>query len=173
MSEKTTSKLVGSSTIAQLFGVSIQWVQTLTRNSVIHAVSRQGGYKYDLLPTIQRYIKHLTEKAEGKAAKVNKWEEVKLEAEADLKRSKADMAAHEYRQLESNLIPSEVVAAGFDDLMGTIRREVETLPDVIAPKLTGIHSTAEASVVIQTEVYAVLNRLAEYRYEPDRKKANE
>ncbi|WP_082394890.1 hypothetical protein [Ruminiclostridium josui] len=66
MSEKTTSKLVGSSTIAQLFGVSIQWVQTLTRNGVIHAVSRQGGYKYDLLPTIQRYIKHLTEKAEAK-----------------------------------------------------------------------------------------------------------
>ncbi|WP_082394891.1 hypothetical protein [Ruminiclostridium josui] len=98
---------------------------------------------------------------------------MKLEAEADLKRSKADMAAHEYRQLESNLIPSEVVAAGFDDLMGTIRHEAETLPDVIAPKLTGIHSAAEASVVIQTEVYAALNRLAEYRYEPDRKKVNE
>lgn len=175
MQEKAAPKLVNSTTIAQIFGVSTQWVQTLTRNGIIHAVSRQGGYKYDLLPTIQRYIAHLTEKAESKSKTtgISETEGRKLEAEADLKRSKADMAAHEYRQYESKMHPAHMVADAHNGLMEAIRLELEALPDTIPPKLVGVSSAAEASQIIQVEVFAALNRLAEYRYQPDKKKANE
>ena len=175
MQEKAAPKLVNSTTIAQIFGVSTQWVQTLTRNGIIHAVSRQGGYKYDLLPTIQRYIAHLTEKAESKSktSGISEDEGRKLAAEADLKRSKAEMAALQLRELEKKMIPSETVADAMDDYIDTIRREIEALPDTIPPKLVGVSSAAEASQIIQVEVFAALNRLAEYRYEPDKKKTNE
>ena len=109
----TKQNLVDSKIIAQLFGVTTRRVQQLAQEGIISATKQGNANKYDLLPTIQRYIKHLSEKANGKEAtkKDTETEGRRLEAEADLKRSKADMAALQLKELEGKMHRSEDVEA--------------------------------------------------------------
>ena len=55
--------------IAKLFGVSVRRVQQLTQEGIITTVRVGNANRYDLLPTIQRYINHLQDKAAGREAK--------------------------------------------------------------------------------------------------------
>lgn len=167
----TTSKqnLVDSKIIAQLFGVTTRRVQQLAQEGIISATKQGNANKYDLLPTIQRYIKHLSEKANGKetSKKDTETEGRRLEAEADLKRSKADMAALQLKELEGKMHRSEDVEAVMTDLVYTIRSMLMALPGRLAVDVVGTNTAAEASEVIRAEVYKVLEELAGYKYDPE------
>ena len=52
--------------IAQLFGVSVRRIQQLTQDGVLQTVKTSSGRKYDLIPTIQKYVKYLSDKAYGR-----------------------------------------------------------------------------------------------------------
>lgn len=58
-------------TIAQLFGVSVRRIQQLTQEGIIKTtkiIDEESGKtvrRYDLVPTIQSYIKYLSDKAYG------------------------------------------------------------------------------------------------------------
>ena len=107
--EPTNNKLVDSKTIAALFDMTPRRVQQLTKDGVIAAVKEGNANRYDLLPTIQRYIRYLTAKANGRepSKKDSEIEGRRLEAEADLKRSKADIAALQLSELEGTMHRSE------------------------------------------------------------------
>ena len=60
MPNPTNNKLVDSKTIAALFDMTPRRVQQLTKDGVIAAVKEGNANRYDLLPTIQRYIRYLT-----------------------------------------------------------------------------------------------------------------
>ncbi len=169
MSDTTASnKLVDSKIIAQLFGVSVRRVQQLAQDGTILATKHKGVNQYDLLPTIQRYIKHLTEKANNREQKKDGEIELKKQgAEADLKRSKADMAALQLKELESKMHRSEDVEAVMTDLVYVIRGMLMALPGRLAVDTAGAASAAEASEIIRSEVYKVLEELAAYKYDPE------
>ena len=57
MPNPTNNKLVDSKTIAALFDMTPRRVQQLTKDGVIAAVKEGNANRYDLLPTIQRYIR--------------------------------------------------------------------------------------------------------------------
>ena len=59
MPNPTNNKLVDSKTIAALFDMTPRRVQQLTKEGVIAAVKEGNANRYDLLPTIQRYIRYL------------------------------------------------------------------------------------------------------------------
>ena len=113
MPNPTNNKLVDSKTIAALFDMTPRRVQQLTKEGVIAAVKEGNANRYDLLPTIQRYIRYLTAKANGRepSKKDSEIEGRRLEAEADLKRSKADIAALQLSELEGTMHRSEDVEA--------------------------------------------------------------
>lgn len=113
MPNPTNNKLVDSKTIAALFDMTPRRVQQLTKDGVIAAVKEGNANRYDLLPTIQRYIRYLTAKANGRepSKKDSEIEGRRLEAEADLKRSKADVAALQLKKLEGTMHRSENVVA--------------------------------------------------------------
>ena len=71
--QKTSTQCVKVDVIARFFGVSVRRIQQLTQEGVINTVSvKEDGKsvrRYDLLPTIQSYIKYLSEKAYGKAGR--------------------------------------------------------------------------------------------------------
>ena len=165
----TKQNLVDSKIIAQLFGVTTRRVQQLAQEGIISATKQGNANKYDLLPTIQRYIKHLSEKANGKEAtkKDTETEGRRLEAEADLKRSKADMAALQLKELEGKMHRSEDVEAVMTDLVYTIRSMLMALPGRLAVDVVSAKTAAEASEVIRAEVYKVLEELAAYKYDPE------
>jgi phage terminase Nu1 subunit (DNA packaging protein) len=167
MEGKTTTKLVNSSTIAQIFGVSTQWVQTLTRNGTIHAVSDKGGYKYDLLQTIKLYIAHLQTKVSEKENVKDKETQLRAQrAEASIKESKAYFSEMERKELENRMIPSELVEASTTDMLLAIEQLLDELPR----KLAGIHkleTAAEVSQAIEKKTNAALTTLSEYRFDPE------
>lgn len=53
--------------IANLFGVSVRRVQQLTQEGIISTTEVKRGRRYELTPTVQKYIKYLSDKAYGKA----------------------------------------------------------------------------------------------------------
>ena len=95
--------------IASLFGVSVRRVQQLTQEGIISTTKTSEGNRYDLAPTIQKYIKYLSDKAYGKSRNEKEMElrEQKLQAEialkesqGDLHRLKTEMAAGKYIDIE-------------------------------------------------------------------------
>ena len=118
--------LQGSAIIAKLFGVTDRRVQQLAKDGVIPAASVRP-YKFDLLPTVQAYIRYLSDKANGKESKsadTVQAEADKLRAEADLKQSKAKIAEMQLKELEGKMHRSEDVEAVMNDLVYTVRSMV-------------------------------------------------
>ena len=169
MTASTKQNLQSSTTIAKLFGVTDRRVQQLAKEGVIPAAQTRP-YKFDLLPTIQSYIKHLSDKANGKEAKSTdtvQAEADKLRAEADLKRSKADIADLQLKELEGKMHRSEDVEAMTNDLVFTIRGMVLALPGRLAMDVVQVSSASEASALIRKECNKLLEELAGYKYDPE------
>ena len=79
--------------IASLFGVSVRRVQQLTQEGIISTTKTSEGNRYELAPTIQKYIQYLSEKAYGKSKSEKEMElrEQKMQAEIALKESQGEM----------------------------------------------------------------------------------
>ncbi|MCD8294668.1 MAG: hypothetical protein LUE27_05470 [Clostridia bacterium] len=105
-----------SSFIAKLFGFAddVRRIQQLTKDGILPTVEVvEGGHKvrrYDLIPTVQRYVKYLRDKAYGRERSNTEQElkEQKLKAEVALKESQGELhrlrteiAAGKYISLET------------------------------------------------------------------------
>lgn len=165
----TNAKLVDTKTIAALFGVTTRRVQQLAAEGIITPIRQGNSSRYDLLTTIQKYIKYLSDKASGREAKQRDadTEGRKLSAEADLKRTKADIATLQLNELEGKMHRSEDVEAVMTDLVYTIRSMLMALPGRLAVDVVSTKTAAEASEVIRAEVYKILEELAGYKYDPE------
>lgn len=161
--------LQGSAIIAKLFGVTERRVQQLAKEGVISAASVRP-YKFDLLPTVQAYIRYLSDKANGKevkSANTVQAEADKLRAEADLKQSKAKIADMQLKELEGKMHRSEDVEAVTNDLVYTARSMIMALPGRLAMDVVQAANANEASALIRSECYKILNELAGYQYDPE------
>lgn len=165
MSEAYKPNLQKTQVIAKLFGLTVRRVQQLTQEGVISQVDGKG---YDLLPTIQRYIKYLQDKAYGREQKAQMvdLETEKLNAEIDLKRSKARMAELELKELEGKMHRAEDVEEMTTDLVLNIRSMLLALPGLLAVDLAEIDNPAEISEKIKETVHGILEELSNYEYDP-------
>ena len=166
---ETRTNLQGSAIIAKLFNLTDRRVQQLAKDGIIPA-AQQKPYKFDLLPTVQAYIKYLSDKANGKEAKSTdavQAEADKLRAEADLKQSKAKIADMQLKELEGKMHRSEDVEAMTSDLVFTIRSMIMALPGRLAMDVVQVASAAEASALIRSECHKILDELAGYKYDPE------
>ncbi len=84
--------------ISQLFGVTVRRIQQLTQEGIIPTTeAMEDGRtvrRYELVPTIQRYVKYLSEKAYGKATRTDKeieLREQKMQADIALKESQGEL----------------------------------------------------------------------------------
>lgn len=169
MAENTAKQnLQKTDTIAKLFGLSTRRVEQLAKEGVV-PVAQTRPYMFDLLPTIQTYIRYLSDKANGKekSTQTTKIESDKLQAEADLKRSKADMAALQLKELEGKMHRSEDVEAMTTDLVYTVRSMIMALPGRLAVDTTHAATPAEAAVIIRGECHRILDELSGYQYDPE------
>ena len=169
MADAPKQNLQTTAIIAKLFELDERRVQQLAKSGVLPAASTRP-YKFDLLPTVKAYIKHLREKANGKEAKTAdtaKAEADKLRAEADLKQSKAKIAEMQLKELEGKMHRSEDVEAMTNDLVFTVRSMIMALPGRLAMDVAQAASAAEASALIRSECHKILNELAGYQYDPE------
>lgn len=165
---ETKKNLQGSAIIAKLFGVTDRRVQQLAKEGIIPA-AQSRPLKFDLLPTVQAYIRHLSDKANGKEKSANnvQAESDKLRAEADLKQSKAKIADLQLKELEGTMHRSEDVEAMTNDLVYNVRSMIMALPGRLAMDVVQAGSAAEASALIRSECYKILDELSNYKYDPE------
>lgn len=169
MAENPKQNLQSTDIIAKLFDLDVRRVQQLAKEGILPAAS-QRPYKFDLLPTVKAYIRYLRDRANGKAAKTAdtvKAEADKLRAEADLKQSKAKIAELQLKELEGKMHRSEDVEALTNDLVYTARSMIMALPGRLAMDVVQAGSANEASALIRTECYKILDELAGYQYDPE------
>lgn len=153
--------------VAALFGVTERSVQQLAKNGIIPVVKKRP-YEFDLYDVAQEYIHYLSEKVQGRERKASGTvESEKLRAETDFKRSKADMAALQLKELEGKMHRSEDVEAMTNDLVYSIRSMLLALPGRLAMDIVEVSNANEASAMIRKECHAILNELSNYRYDPD------
>ena len=169
MAENPKQNLQSTEIMAKLFELDPRRVQQLAKEGFLPAAS-QRPYKLDLLPTVKAYIRYLRDRANGKEAKTAdtvKAEADKLRAEADLKQSKAKIAELQLKELEGKMHRSEDVEALTNDLVYTARSMIMALPGRLAMDVVQAGSANEASALIRTECYKILNELAGYQYDPE------
>lgn len=153
--------------IAKIFGVSTRRIEQLKTEGIIKGEGRPT--KYDLLPTIQAYIRYLSDKANGREKKQtdSELETSKLEAESRYKTAKAEMAELGLQELRGELHRASDVEAITTDHVMFLRSMLMALPGALAVDLAAIDKPAEAADRIRQEVNSILNRLANYRYDPE------
>lgn len=159
--------LQGTDVIAKLFGVTTRRIRQLTEDGIIKAEKVKGVNKYDLLPTIQAYIRYLSDKANGREQKNNEASEAKERAEADLKTSKAAIAKLQLDELKGRMHRSEDVAAMTSDLVYAIRGMIIALPGRLALDVANNNNAPECSEIIRKECYLILEELSHYEYDPE------
>ena len=156
-----------SQVIAKIFGVSTRRVEQLKTEGVIKGQGKPT--KYDLLPTIQAYIRYLSDKANGREKKESdaQLETEKLTAEKRIKMAKAEMAELELKELKGELHRSSDVEAITTDHVMFVRSMLMAMPGKLAVDVATIQTAPEAAERIKQEVYAILQQLSDYRYDPE------
>lgn len=153
--------------IAKIFGVSTRRVEQLKTEGIIKGQGKPT--KYDLLPTIQAYIRHLSDKANGREKKQTDAELTtsKLKAENRIKTAKAEMAELELKELQGKMHRAEDVEEITTDHVFFVRSMLMAMPGKLAVDLAGTHTAAEQADRVKQEVYYILENLAGYKYDPE------
>ena len=157
--------LQSSQVIAKIFGVTTRRVEQLKTEGIIKGSGRPT--KYDLLPTIQAYIKYLSDKANGREQKQNIADlaESKLDAETRLKNTKALKAEFELKEIQGKMHRAEDVEAITTAHVMFMRSLLMGLPGKLAVDCASLKTSNEVAERIKREVYSVLNQLADFEYD--------
>ncbi len=158
---------VTSTELASLFDISVRQVQRLTLDGVISPVSDRRPYQYVLKIVCPQYCKFLQAKiaTREKVDSIASLEEAKLQAEVDIKKSKAEAAKLELAELRGKMHRAEDVEAIFTDHVLFLRSLLLAMPGKLAVDLSGEHTAAEQAETVKREIYYILNNLADYRYD--------
>lgn len=138
-------------------------VRQLTEDGVLR---KAGNGKYTLIENIHRYFSWVNAKPVDE-------EDVRLEkarrqSEVQIKASRAMVAKLEADELKGKMHRSEDVAAMTADLILTVRSLMMALPGRLAVDTQAAKTAAEAEELIRAEVYAALEEISRYRYDPVR-----
>lgn len=149
--------------IAQLFGVTVRRIQQLTQEGVLPTTETPEGRRYDLVLTIQRYVKYLSDKAYGKRATSEKEMELrerKLEAEAALKESQSEL--HQLRTdiAHGKYISLEEVSLDYARFFVTFKKFALSIPARVGGIITGFVDPLEVRG-IEKDLQRDIQRLLE------------
>ena len=151
--------------IAQLFGVSVRRIQQLTQDGVISTtkIIEDGRTvrRYDLVPTIQNYIKYLSEKAYGRQGRTDKeieLREQKMEADIALKESQGELHRLKTEIAAGKYISIEEVKMDYTKFFIVFKKFAVSIPARVVGMLSGQLQPTEARK-IEKELADEVNRL--------------
>lgn len=149
--------------IAQLFGVSVRRIQQLSQDGVLKTTDTQSGRRYDLVPTIQMYVKYLQDKAYGRTPKAEKTIELqnqKLEAEVALKESQGELHRIKTQIVEGKYIPKEEVQLDYRRFFTVFKKFVQGIPSRVSGYINGVVEPTQVRMIeseLNTEISNLLN----------------
>lgn len=121
--------------IANLFEVTVRRIQQLTQEGILPTVETDEGRRYDLVPTIQRYIRHLSNKAKGKTEHAEKFlelQEKKLKVDIALRESQGELHRLKTAIEQGKYIAVEEVTADLQRFMVQMKKWAMSLPVKLA-----------------------------------------
>ena len=159
--------------MAKFFNITSRRLEQLTADGVLPTIKvNKQGRCYDFIPTTQRYIKYLQDRASGKEKNLTLAEKemAKLDAEIMYKKAKAEKAKLEADEIKGKMHRAEDVKMMTEDLVLTVRSSLLALPGRLAIDILQARNSQEASKIIRREVLGVLEHLASYEYDPEKYK---
>ena len=147
--------------IAQLFGVTVRRIQQLTQEGVLPTTETVEGRRYDLVPTIQSYVKYLSDKAYGKnrSEKENELREQKMRAEIALKESQGELHRLRTDIAAGKYISVEEVILDYTRFFVTVQNFAMAIPARVADLINGYAEPVEVRRIekaIQGEIRRIL-----------------
>lgn len=147
--------------IAQLFGVTVRRIQQLTQEGVLPTIETPDGRRYDLVPTIQRYVKYLSDKAYGKNRSEKELElrEQKMKAEIALKESQGELHRLRTDIAAGKYISIEEVTLDYTRFFVTFKKFAMSLPSRLAGIVSGYVEPLEVRRIekdLQEEIVKLL-----------------
>ena len=148
-------------TVAQLFGLSGRRIEQLVADGVIDRVRTQGGVRFELAPTIQKYVKYLSDKAYGKerSEAEAKLKEQKLRADVALKESQGELHRLRTEIAAGNYISVEEAKADYSRFFIVFKNFALSIPGKMAGRLSGFVEPVEVREIendLQKEVKKLL-----------------
>lgn len=150
--------------IAQLFGVTVRRIQQLTQEGVLPTTETVEGRRYDLVPTIQSYVKYLSDKAYGKnrSEKEMELKEQKLQAEIALKESQGELHRLKTDIAAGRYIAIEEVTMDYQRFFVTFKKFAMSLPARLLDAISGFQeidplNARRLDKMIQQEIQALLS----------------
>ena len=151
--------------IGKLFGVTARRIQQLTQDGVISTtkIIEDGRTvrRYDLVPTIQNYIKYLSEKAYGRQGRTDKeieLREQKMEADIALKESQGVLHRLKTEIAAGKYISVEEVKMDYSKFFVVFKKFAVSIPARVVGMLSGQLQPTEARK-IEKELADEVNRL--------------
>lgn len=143
-----------SSFFAKLLMISQRRIQQLAKDGVI---PQPIEGKYDLVKTIQGYVKFLQDRVHGggSSTDLNK-EKIRLTS------ANANKVEIEVEVLKGTLIPAEVVAQVWSDQCTAFKQKVLSLPTKLSHQLSAIQDATQIEALLKSHVKEAMQELSEY-----------
>ncbi len=150
-------------TICRLFGLTGRRIEQLVADGVIDRVkTKSGEVRFETAPTIQKYIKYLSDKAYGRerSDKEAELKEQKLRADVALKESQGELHRLRTEIAQGNYISVEEVKADYSRFFIVFKNFALSIPGKMAGRLSGFIDPVEVREIeneLQKEVKKLLS----------------
>jgi phage terminase Nu1 subunit (DNA packaging protein) len=144
-----------AATLAKLFNLHERRVRGLGQEGII---PRPEHGKYDLIGSVQGYVKYLQGRAEGQRDEQSGLHDERIR----LLTAQAERAELEVAALHRSLLPFDEVVAAWEQLVAAFRARCLALPSKLAPRLAVIHERNKIQNALTAEIREALQELSRF-----------
>lgn len=136
----------------------------MAKDGILRAEKIKGNNYYELIPSIQSYIKYLQEIVDRRKKTSEDQEQDRLEAEIRYKKAKATEAELKLEVVRARLLRAEDVQDFVTDLAMTTKSLLTALPGRLSLDVLNAGNANEASEIIEKALGEVLTELRDYEF---------
>lgn len=175
--KKEVGGLVSKDVIAQMFGITGRRIEQLIADGVLEKIKgKSGEVRFDMIPTIQKYTKYLSDKAYGRENKNREVElkEQKLQAEIALKESQGELHRLRTDIAQGKYAPVEEIKADYSRFFVVFKNFAMSIPDKVAGRLSGFIDPVEVRQIehdlqndVKKQLDTFVSRVITEEHEPE------
>lgn len=154
----TKRQTTNTATIATMFGLSSRRINQLVDEGIINKISPGC---FDLVETVKLYITHLQTQKDAKNIEGSN-EALKIKEDMLLKKARREKEELKLKLMKNELHKSSDVERMVTGMIMNAKSKLEAIPSKLAPKLINVKDQGYIFDVIQEEIAAVENELADY-----------
>ena len=154
-----SSVCVSTTVIADILNLTTQRVGQLVAEGVIE---KNPAKKFELVPTIKKYILHLKLKTDGKADERTIAQQLDAE-KVRSERAKADMAEIKLARMQGTMHDAADVERVMTNMLSSMRAKLLTIPTKVAPQLIAQEDLSVIQDIVRRNIYEALDELTEYK----------